>query len=158
TGLVSFAGLDERFFVAAVAPQGDRTGRCVLQSHTSGFVEAALELPLVAQDGVATRSFAVYLGPKDFDLLKRSSRPPGRTTHSELQSTIDFGFWTVLCVPMLLAMEFFHRFIGNWGIAIILLTLVIKVLLLPLQHRTLKSMEAMRKLQPQLEELKKKHG
>jgi YidC/Oxa1 family membrane protein insertase len=158
TGVVSFGGLDERFFVAAVAPQGDRTGRCVLQSHVNGFVEASLELPLVIENGKASRRFAVYLGPKDFDLLRASSHLPGGTTNADLESTIDFGFWTLLCVPMLLSLEFFHRYIGNWGLAIILLTLVIKVLLLPLQHRTLKSMEAMRKLQPQIEELKKKYG
>jgi YidC/Oxa1 family membrane protein insertase len=158
TGIVSFAGLDERFFVAAVAPQDSLIGRCRLQSHANGFVEAALELPLAAQDGSASRRFAIYLGPKDFDLLRQSSRLPGGATDADLQSTIDFGFWTALCVPMLLTMEFFHRYVGNWGIAIILLTLVIKLLLLPLQHRTLKSMEAMRKLQPQIEELKKKHG
>jgi YidC/Oxa1 family membrane protein insertase len=158
TGLISFGGLDERFFVAAVAPQGDRTGRCYLQSHASGFVEAALELPLLVENGKAHRRFGVYLGPKDFDLLKASSHLPGGSTNADLESTIDFGFWTALCVPMLLSMEFFHRYVGNWGLAIILLTLVIKVLLLPLQHRTLKSMEAMRKLQPQIEELKKKYG
>ena len=158
TGPVSFAGLDERFFVAAVAPQEALVGRCLLQSHTNGFVEAALELPMAVQDGSASRRFAIYLGPKDFDLLRQSSRLPGGSTNADLQSTIDFGFWTALCVPMLLTMEFCHRYVGNWGVAIILLTLVIKLLLLPLQHRTLKSMEAMRKLQPQIEELKKKHG
>jgi YidC/Oxa1 family membrane protein insertase len=133
-------------------------GRCALQSHSSGFVEAALELPMVAENGKASRRFAIYLGPKDFDLLKSSSHLPSGTTNADLESTIDFGFWTALCVPMLLTMEFFHHYVGNWGLAIILLTLVIKVLLLPLQHRTLKSMEAMRKLQPQIEELKKKYG
>jgi YidC/Oxa1 family membrane protein insertase len=158
TGQVSFAGLDERFFVGAVYVAGaERLGRCAVESQTSGSVAAALELPL-APDQV--RRFGVYLGPKDFDRLRKSSLLPGESAPSAgLDSAIDFGFWTALCIPMLLAMELFHNdVVRNWGLAIILLTVLIKLLLLPLQDRSYRSMEKMRQLAPEVEALKKKHG
>jgi YidC/Oxa1 family membrane protein insertase len=157
-GQVGFAGLDERFFVGAVYPAGaEQLGRCTVESLASGSVAATLELPL-APDQV--RRFGVYLGPKDFDRLKKSSLLPGENAPSAgLDKAIDFGFWTALCIPMLLAMEFFHnQAVRNWGLAIILLTVVIKLLLLPLQQRYFKSLEQMKKLQPLVEDLKKKYG
>jgi YidC/Oxa1 family membrane protein insertase len=155
-GLVQYTGLDERFFVAAVMPRGDRQGRCVLRGAASGELEASLELPFLGEVG-ASRRFGVYLGPKDLDLLTANSRAPDGSDDSELQSAIDFGFWTVLCVPMLRALEFFDRWVRNWGIAIILLTLLIKILTLPIQNRQFRAMEAMKKLQPLVEQLKKKY-
>jgi YidC/Oxa1 family membrane protein insertase len=157
-GQLGFAGLDERFFVGAVYPAStERLGLCTVESQLSGSVAATLELPLVPDQ---VRRFGVYLGPKDFDRLRKSSVLPGENGPSAgLDSAIDFGFWTALCIPMLLAMEFFHnQAVRNWGLAIILLTVVIKLLLLPLQQRYFKSMEQMKKLQPLVEELKKKYG
>jgi len=58
---------------------------------------------------------------------------------------------------MLVVLRFFHGLIGNWGVAIVLLTVLVKVLLVPLTHRMMVSQEAMKKLQPQLESLKKKY-
>jgi len=155
-GLVQYAGLDERFFVAAVLPRGDRQGQCILRGAPSGELEASLELPMAGESG-ASRHFGVYLGPKDLDLLTENSRAPDGSDDAELQTAIEFGFWTVLCVPMLRALEFFDRWVRNWGVAIILLTLLIKILTLPIQNRQFRAMEAMKKLQPLVEELKKKY-
>jgi YidC/Oxa1 family membrane protein insertase len=156
-GLVQYIGLDERFFVAAVMPRGDRQGHCTLRSVGSGDLEASLALAFPGAAG-ATRRFDVYLGPKDLDLLTQNSRLPGGTEDAELQSAIEFGFWTVLCVPMLRALELFHRWVRNWGLAIILLTVLIKLITIPIANRQMRSMEAMKKLQPLVEELKKKYG
>ncbi len=157
-GQIGFAGLDERFFVGAVYPaSAERLGLCTVENQLSGSVSATLDLPLAVDQ---LRRFGVYLGPKERGLLLKSSVLPGETAPSAgLDSAIDFGFWTALCIPMLLAMEFFHKdIVQNWGIAIILLTLVIKLILLPLQQRYFKSMEQMKKLQPLVEALKKKYG
>ncbi|MHB1847166.1 MAG: membrane protein insertase YidC, partial [Deltaproteobacteria bacterium] len=132
-GAVEFGGLDERFFVAAVTPQGDRLGSCTIQSTAAGSVESTIELPLAAGAPIA-KTFGIFLGPKDLDLLQKASLLPGRHDDGELASTVGFGFWTALCVPMLRVMEIFHRAIPNWGIAILLLTLVIRLLLFPLQQ------------------------
>lgn len=155
-GDVGFAGLDERFFVGAIYPAStDRRGHCTVSSLATGSVEAALDLPLEAGKN---RRFGIYLGPKDFDRLKAASVLPGELAPpAGLEKSVDFGFWTLLCVPMLFAMEIFHGFTKNWGLAIILLTLLIKLVLLPLQHRYFKAMQQMKELQPKIEALKKQH-
>jgi YidC/Oxa1 family membrane protein insertase len=156
-GLVQYIGLDERYFVAAVMPRGDRQGRCTLRSVGSGDLEASMGLAFSGPSG-ATRRFDVYLGPKDLDRLTKDGRLPGGGDDAELQSVIEFGFWTVLCVPMLRALELFQRWVRNWGLAIILLTLLIKILTLPIANRQMRAMEAMTKLQPLVDQLKKKYG
>ncbi len=156
-GTVEFGGVDERFFVGAMAPQDDRTGSCRVKSTAGGAVAATVDLPLGAAPS-PSRTFAVFLGPKDLDLLQRASVLPGSKVDSELSSTVGFGFWTALCVPMLRVMELFHRALPNWGISILLLTLMIRLLLFPLQQAQYRSMEKMRVLQPKLNELKKKFG
>ena len=157
SGTVQFGGLDERFFVAALAPQGPRTGSCVLESSAAGLVAAKISLPIAAGAAIS-ETLGLFLGPKDLDLLQRSSTLPGEKDNAELESSVGFGFWTALCVPMLRAMEFFRGWIPNWGVAILLLTVVIKLVMYPLQQAQYRSMEKMKLLQPKVEELKKRLG
>jgi YidC/Oxa1 family membrane protein insertase len=156
-GTVQFGGLDEKFFVSAIAPQGDRHGTCTAFSTKSGEVQAEIKLPLAAGRAIE-RSFGIFLGPKDLDLLQRSSVLPGQHDDAELGSSVGFGFWTALCVPMLRVMEFFDRRVPNWGVAILVLTVMMKLLLWPVTHAQYKSMEKMKALQPKMADLKKKHG
>jgi YidC/Oxa1 family membrane protein insertase len=157
-GTIQFGGLEEKFFVSAIAPQGDRHGTCTASGTKSGEVQAELKLPFQAGQPVE-RGFEVFLGPKDLDLLQRSSVLPGQHDEAELGTAVGFGFWTALCVPMLRVMEFFdHRMIPNWGVAILVLTVLMKLLLFPVTHAQFKSMEKMKALQPHMAELKKKHG
>jgi YidC/Oxa1 family membrane protein insertase len=157
TGVVQFGGLDERFFVSAIAPEGNRQGSCTVSSTHSGEVLAELKLPLPA-GGPIERSFGLFLGPKELDLLQHASVLPGLHDDAELGSSIGFGFWTALCVPMLRVMQLFDRWLPNWGVAILLLTVLMKLLLWPLTHAQFRSMEKMKALQPKMADLKKKHG
>ncbi|TMA15828.1 MAG: membrane protein insertase YidC [Deltaproteobacteria bacterium] len=77
-----------------------------------------------------------------------------------LKQSIDLGFWSVIAELLLGIMKFFYRVVPphNWGVAIILLTLAMKVLTFPLQHKSMKSMQEMQRIQPQLEEMKKKYA
>ncbi len=157
TGVVQFGGVDERFFIAAVEPQDDRQGTCTVSSTRAGRVDSEIALPLAAGAPI-DRTFGVFLGPKDLDLLQRSSALPGQRADSELATSVGFGFWTALCVPMLRAMELFHRWLPNWGVAILVLTVLMKLLLWPLTHAQYRSMEKMKALQPKMAELKTKFG
>lgn len=76
---------------------------------------------------------------------------------NQLSLAVDFGFIGVIAVPMLHSMEWFYKFFPNYGVAIILLTLVIRTLLFPLSYASFKSMKKMQKLQPELTKLKEKH-
>lgn len=73
-----------------------------------------------------------------------------------LNLSVDFGFFGVLAVPILRGLQMFYDWIPNYGIAVILLTLVVRTILFPLQFKSFKSMKKMQKLQPELAKLKEK--
>lgn len=74
-----------------------------------------------------------------------------------LELGVDFGIWSVLAVPMLKALQFFYQFLKNWGLAIILLTLCMRLLTFPLQYKSYKSMKRMQVIQPKLKALNERY-
>ncbi|MCP3137112.1 membrane protein insertase YidC [Pyxidicoccus xibeiensis] len=166
-GPVHYFGIDQQYFLSALYPlEGPRQGSCTLTATpTARTVTASFPLTVAAGETVTLR-FGGYLGPKDPDLLGvvpgaplRQAASLGDTAfHPRLEDTIDFGIWAVICKILLAVMKFFHGLTGNWGVAIILLTVVVKMVLLPLTYRSMVSMEEVKKLQPRMEEIRKKHA
>ncbi|MFP2930735.1 membrane protein insertase YidC [Pyxidicoccus sp. 3LG] len=164
-GQVHYFGIDQQYFLSALYPlEGPRAGSCTLTATpTARTVTASFPLTVAAGETVTLR-FGGYLGPKDPDLLGVVPGPALRQAaglgeasfHPKLDDTIDFGIWAVICKVLLAVMKFFHGLTGNWGVAIILLTVVVKLVLLPLTYRSMVSMEEVKKLQPRMEEIRKK--
>lgn len=92
--------------------------------------------------------YTLFIGPKDLDTLKSMNRG--------LEDSINFGWVRPVSIPLLYLMRFFHRFTASYGIDIILLTVIMKLLTAPLTHKSFVSMKQMQKLQPQMERLKEK--
>jgi len=151
-GTVAWAGLDAGYFVSAVLP-GEALGSCLFaRGPAKGAGLAALAVPV---DGNGRRlSLTVYAGPKDLDTLRSYGRA--------LDTAIDYGAmarpFAFFARILLYVMRWFENLAGNWGVAIILLTLLVKALLYPLTAKSVASMNEMRKLQPEIEKLKAKHG
>ena len=76
---------------------------------------------------------------------------------NKLELSIDFGIWSVIAVPMLRGLQMFYDWIPNYGIAIILLTLIIRMLTFPLQFKSFKSMKKMQEIQPEMTKLREKY-
>ena len=152
-GLVHFFGVDQQYFLAALYPlDGAQAGRCI-QVATPTERSATAYFPLHLKPGESvTQRFGLYVGPKDGDLLSKI----GKTFQPHLEKTVDFGIWAAICKLLLTVLNFFQQVTHSWGIAIILLTVGVKVVLLPLTHKSMVSAESMKKLQPRMEELKKK--
>ncbi|HYV67471.1 MAG TPA: membrane protein insertase YidC [Myxococcales bacterium] len=152
-GPAAFAGIDEQYFIRAVVPPPGAAASCHLEAKSDGALLATLAVPVsVPAGGTAAIPLLVYGGPKDTDELGAVA--------PVLKDSVDLGFWSVIANVLLAVMKFFHRVVPphNWGIAIILLTVTVKLLTFPLQHKSMKSMQEMQKLQPQIEELKKKYA
>ncbi len=164
-GAIRYSGIDQQYFLFSVFPVGaPRVGRCVLTSNATARIADAFFPLTVAAGEKTTLFFGGFLGPKDFELLSVTTGPvPGVGGVAQmgqytpgLELAVDFGWWAVICKVLLTVLKFFHDITGNWGVAIILLTVGVKVLLLPLTHKAMVSAESMKKLQPQMEALKKK--
>src|SRR5437016_11709364 len=150
-----FAGLDEQYFLDAVMPPAGAAASCRLeaQGEKSGSLVSTLTVPLQLAPGASAQlAFQGYAGPKSENDLVAAGAP--------LKLSIEWGFWSVIAELLLGIMKFFYRALPphNWGLAIILLTFAMKVLTFPLQHKSMKSMQEMQRIQPQLEELKKKYA
>ncbi len=74
-----------------------------------------------------------------------------------LHLSVDFGIWSILAVPILRVLQFFYKFLPNYGVSIILITLLLRLLTFPLQYKSIKSMNRMKEIQPELNKLKEKY-
>jgi YidC/Oxa1 family membrane protein insertase len=146
TGPVSWAGFGYTYFLFAVLPQDETHDKVRVQP--AGPV---LVMDVLGQSGAGTEKqtlYALFIGPKDLDLLK--------TMGKGLEQSIDFGYFGFISIPLLYLLHFSHRFTGSYGVDIILLTVLIKILTAPLTHKSFASMKQMQKLQPQMERIKEK--
>jgi YidC/Oxa1 family membrane protein insertase len=96
-----------------------------------------------------SRPDQAYIGPKEIDALKEFG--------SGAKKIINFGFFGAIAEILLISIKFFHRFIPNWGVSIILMTIVIKIIFFPLTLSSTKSMAKMQELQPKIKALKAKY-
>lgn len=163
TGSVAWGGVDNRYFMSAVLPRVGEAESCAYAAGPGvvgfpavpgGFSLLSSTVRLsggeLAPGARVERALTFYVGPKKLDALKAQT--------PAIDGTVNLGWFPVVGMPMLWLMQMFEGFFGNWGIAIILLTIVVKLLTLPLTHKQYKSMAAMKKLQPALKALQKKYG
>lgn len=157
SGPVNFFGVDQQYFLAALYPTGGaKDGRCTVDAQpTTRTATAAFPLAL-APGQVVRETFGLYLGPKDVENLRAVQ--PAPAFHPPLEQTVDFGIWAVLCNGLLWLLKAFHGLFQSWGVAVILLTVLVKALLIPLTHKSMVAAEDMKKLQPKVEALKQKYA
>jgi len=143
-GAIAWAGFSSTYFLSAVAPDMTENERLWLryQEHTA---EARF---LTRTSGTAALPYELYIGPKETSALEAAGHG--------LQKAVDYGYFTFIAVPLLQALRFLHALTGNWGVAIILLTLAIKILFIPLTQKSFQSMREMQKLQPQMAKLRER--
>ncbi len=107
-------------------------------------------VPAVLQgDGRLSYPFTYYAGPKEYRRLVALGDGEEEVMH--------FGFWGVISVVLLRSMNFFHSLIPNYGVAIILITIVIKIIFWPIQSKSTRSMRQMQKFQPMMTKLREKY-
>jgi YidC/Oxa1 family membrane protein insertase len=147
-----WAALVEHYFVAALIPQPD-----VKQHYYStavaedrfviGYYGPELQVPAGETRTIESR---LYAGPKRQDLLPKVA--PG------LELTVDYGMLWFIAKALFWLLDKLHGIFGNWGVAIILLTLTVKLMFYPLSAAGYRSMARMRKVQPRLVALKERFG
>ena len=104
----------------------------------------------VATGEKATLSTQLYAGPKEHARLDKLSEG--------LTLTVDYGWLTVIAAPLFWLLAWLHKLVGNWGWAIVLLTVLIKLAFYPLSRASYRSMAHMRKMQPRMAALKERYG
>ncbi len=141
-GFVNWLGVEDNYFI--------------LLARFSEPVQAAATAPI--QDlnkissalirGIPQKPFMIYVGPKDYTLLKQLG--------SGMDRLIDYGWFGILAKPLLIALRFLYIYVHNYGLAIIILTLAIKIILFPLTFKSTVSMLKMQKLQPEMNAIRER--
>jgi len=145
-----WAGVESNYFIAAIAPKS--ADLALKAKYQGGVYRVALEKDNIgiAPGNMSSASATYYIGPK---ISKFLAGAPNTLSAAE-----NYGFFTVLAVPMLKMINFFEQYVGNYGVAIIMLTILIKLAFWPLSRKSYKSMEAMKKLQPMMQKIREKHA
>ena len=149
-GRFRWVGLSERYFLKGIIFSEETNARVVIKRKGDYNLLLSIYYPEIElkKGEVTKKSFKIYTGPKSKDSLS--------SFNARLDDAIDFGILAPICHILIFIMNLFYSFIPNWGIAIILLTFVIKLALFPLTKKSYESMAGLSKLKPQMEKLKTK--
>ena len=144
-----WAAVESNYFISAIVPVG--TAVLKLQ-HSEDVTRLAAEkdgISLAAGQPVKIEN-SYYLGPKERATLA--------TAPGDLKAALDYGMFHILAEACLWMLHFLYGYVNNYGVAIIILTVFIKLCFWPLSQKSYKSMEKMRKLQPMMATIREKHG
>ena len=145
---VQWGAITSNYFLLSLIPGAtDMTFKAKLEKNIyrlalSQNIQIAANIP-------AQISCTYYLGPKDEKCL---SKAPGN-----LQAAIHYGWFDIIAKPLIKILNFFYKYTGNYGVAIIILTIIIKLLFWPLSQKSYKSMNQMKKLQPMMAKIREKY-
>jgi YidC/Oxa1 family membrane protein insertase len=158
-GVVRWAAGDDKYFAVAAVPNPEAapsgTNRKCFQrgnDHLNGEVILSFAPRTIAAGGKTSYALTVFAGPKYIEELNKV-QPGGQNLG--LDKVVDVTF-KVLSRPLLALLKIFHSWVGNWGLAIIMLTLFVKLLTVYPTHRAMMSGKKMQRLAPKMQALRKK--
>ncbi len=143
---LKWTSLQSKHFIAALIPRSGAGGAEVrLLGQTDALSEYAAIVPL-SRGREIEAAFDVYAGPKALDHLERLG--------VGLEDSLDYGMFAFIAKPLMSILRALHAVAGNWGVAIILLTILVKIVFYPLTHVSMRNMKEMQKLQPRIAQLR----
>ncbi len=151
TGDLSWVAYGENYFMCGVIPEKKegQSARLSLADKDKVSILLTSAADTIPANDHKQYEYIVYFGPKSLDSLKQVG--------ANLERIVDFGWFDVLARPMLSLLKFFYGLTHNYGIAIILVTIIIKLLFWPISQKGIKSMQNMQKLQPKIAKLREKY-
>ncbi len=158
-GKLRWGGFDHTYFLAATALQDDAGSATCAGSAVQGRpgqmqVDVTLPVTALAPGESTTKTFLSFYGPKYFEMLEVIDTARG----TDFEAAVDLGEWLgVIGRPLLWLLQWFYSFVGNYGIAIILLTVCVKLATLYWATKSMRSMKSMARLRPQIEVIQKKY-
>ena len=151
-------GITDKYWAAVVIPEQGKAFEARLSGSQSDgrdrFQADYLMAPLtVAAGGTAEAKGQVFAGAKEVNLVDTYAE---RYAIPKFDLLIDWGWFYFLTKPMFFALDFFYKLVGNFGVAILIVTLCIKILLFPLANKSYVSMSKMKKLGPEMQRIKER--
>jgi len=149
---VSWGGFETKYFIAAMIPEQPSLTNFVVSKDSKDVIVTALQGPknVIPPSQSGSFRYVLYVGPKEYNRLQAQN--------VGLENSVNFGSWVKwLSIPLLKALRWIDKYVHNYGIAIIILTILVKLVFWPLGNISYKSMRGMQKLQPQMKKLQAKY-
>jgi YidC/Oxa1 family membrane protein insertase len=148
---VDWTGYADKYFLSAVLSEGNSIASVKVSKGVGSYLDTTVSSPsFELQPGQNHQvEYRLFFGPKGLDVLKAQGQG--------LEKALDLGWFAPIAKPLLYILKYFYKYTHNYGIAIIIITVIIKILFFPLTHKSYKSMKDMQKLQPKMAELKEKY-
>jgi YidC/Oxa1 family membrane protein insertase len=145
-------GMVQHYFVSALLPPEKTEREYYMRRLADQYYSAGVILPVpaIAPGGTGKAAVRLYAGPEEQEKLKAVA--PG------LDLVVDYGWLTVIAAPLFWVLHLFYTWLGNWGLAIIALTIAIKLIFFPLSAASYKSMARMKLVTPRLMKLREQYG
>jgi len=147
-----FAGVDDNYFMTVALPKG--AIRIMYQPVAIPPLppskDAPRDLVSFSIEPKGTTQVQFFAGPKDFDVL--SAIGP------DVTRAINFGMFAVIVVPLLKSLKWVNGYVGNYGWAIIILTVIINIVIFPLRHKSVVSMRKMQEIQPEVKVIQDRYA
>ncbi len=140
-GNINWIAQEDKYFTAAIMPVTAIDGAEVWKEGANA--EIAIKITQPKSD------FILYAGPKEYDRLEKFG--------VGLEHMIDFGWFAFIAMPLFWVLKFLYKYFGNYGWAIIVLTIAVRIPFIPILNKSQQSMKKMQKIQPMMAELKEKH-
>ena len=168
TGKVEWATVKNQFFASIYTPEKPGTGIVVrrvdlppLEGSTRSNIGLTgaikLDLPVLLPNGTASFAGDLYVGPKEYTRLSKFSHNEDKVMQYDRYFFNRIFFSGYVAPAMNWLMNGMHKFVGNWGVAIVLMTLLLKVISLPFTLAASRSAKRMQKLQPLMQAIREKH-
>lgn len=138
---VKWIAQEDKYFFSSIVPMGKIEEAKAWNKN--GDALAAIKVP------GGTNNYFIYAGPKEYDMLKRYGYG--------LEHIVDFGFFSILARPLFWILKIFYSISHNYGIAIIILTILVRIPFIPLINKGQRSMKKLQDIQPRMAELKEKY-
>lgn len=150
-GKLTWIAVQDRYFMSAIVPDEAVDASMHLGLNEDKILKNTYVEPeqVIHPDDQHVFKYKLFFGPKSMTVLK--------TVNYDLVKAVHFGFFDIIAKPCVWIMNFIYNYIPNYGVAIIILTILSKILLWPLGNKSYKSMAAMKKIQPLMAEIKEKH-
>jgi YidC/Oxa1 family membrane protein insertase len=161
-GNIKYAGLAHRFDLVAMSPKDGAHESLACNLYRLEGVKDGIQADLVYPEAIVKpgepgprRELTIYVGPRYLEKLEHADNIGGHSTG--FRDVLDFGWFSIIAKPMLSLLSWLYGLVGNWGIAIILLTILVKLATLYWTAKSMKSMRAMAALKPEIEAIQKRY-
>ena len=151
SGSLKWVALQDRYFMTSIIPAHAEEASMRLTVKEDRLLEAQYLNPVsdIRPGTQQTYQYSLFFGPKSMQILS--------TVGHDLSKALNFGFFDIIAKPCVWLMNKLYNVIPNYGFAIIILTLLIKIVLWPLGSKSYKSMSEMKRIQPLMKEIREKH-